>query len=112
METTKIENLVTSQILKGDYLELKGDFDDSIAFYQSLLGNINNLCPIKSFQIGIDTGTKENPDTNITIIIFEDLPKDPHLRNNILQQVYYSSDEYPEAKLFRDQPILVLSFDF
>lgn len=113
METSKIKDLVTSQILKGDYHELKGDFDDSIAFYTSLLGNINSLSPIKSFTIGINTSEDQNDvHSNITIITFEHLPKNPHLRNDILQQVYYSSDEYPEAKFLRDQDILILSFDF
>lgn len=112
METSKIKDLVTSQILKGDYLELKGDFDDSIAFYTSLLGNINSLSPIKSFTIAHNTSDDLNDiHTNITIICFEHLPKSL-LRQQIIDQVNYDSDEYPEYKFLANQDILILSFDF
>ena len=111
METTLITALVKTQL---NILNTGSIADeDSIAFYQSLLGNINSISPIKSFLIGLNTSSfKNETHSNITIITFEDLPKNPHLRNDILQQVYYSSDEYPEAKFLRDQPILILSFDF
>lgn len=112
METSIIKDLVTSQILKGDYLELKGDFDDSIAFYTSLLGNINNISPIKSFTIAHNTSDDQNDiHTNLTIICFEQLPKST-IRQQIIDQVNYDSDEYPEYKFLANQDILILSFDF
>ena len=111
METTLITALVKTQLNTLNTGSIADE--DSIAFYQSLLGNINSLSPIKSFTIGINTGKSQGEThSNITIITFEHLPKNPHLRNDILQQVYYSSDEYPEIKFLRDQDILIISFDF
>ena len=82
------------------------------AFYQSLLGNLNNLSPIKSFKLGINTrNDKQNPDSNITIITFEDLPKSL-IRKQIIDQVNYDTDEFPEYKFLVNQDILILSFDF
>ncbi len=101
METSQIENIIKNLI---------PDNPDSQAFYQSLIGNINALSPIKSFLINVNTG-QGTQDTNLTIITFEHLPKSL-LRQQIIDQVNYDSDEYPEFKYLVNQDILILSFDF
>ena len=103
METSKLQIEIINQIPNNE---------DSQAFYQSLLGNINSISPIKSFTVNINTGKSQGEvHSNITIITLEKLPKSM-LRQQIITSVEYTTDEYPEAKFFRDQPILVLSFDF
>ena len=110
METTLIETLVKNQLNTLNTGSIADE--DSIAFYQSLLGNINSISPIKSFLIGLNTSNfKNETHSNITIITFEKLPK-AMVRNQIVSILGYQTDEFPEYKFLRDQDILIISFDF
>ena len=110
METTLIQILVKNQLNTLNTGSIADD--DSVAFYQSLLGNINSISPIKSFLIGLNTSNFKNEShSNITIITFEKLPK-TMLRKQIISILEYQTDEYPEFKFLRDQDILIISFDF
>ena len=110
METTLIETLVKNQLNTLNTGSIADE--DSIAFYQSLLGNINSISPIKSFLIGLNTSNfKNETHSNITIITFEKLPK-AMVRNQIVSILEYQTGEFPEYKFLRDQDILIISFDF
>ena len=110
METTLITALVKTQLNTLNTGSIADE--DSIAFYQSLLGDINSISPIKSFLIGLNTSSfKNETHSNITIITFEKLPK-TMIRNQIVTIIEYQTDEYPEIKFLRDQDILIISFDF
>ena len=110
METTLIQTLVKNQLNTLNTGSIADE--DSVAFYQSLLGNINSISPIKSFLIGLNTSNFKNEShSNITIITFEKLPK-TMLRKQFISILEYQTDEYPEIKFLRDQDILIISFDF
>lgn len=110
METTLIQTLVKTQLNTLNTGSIADD--DSVAFYQSLLGNINSISPIKSFLIGLNTSNFKNEShSNITIITFEKLPK-TMLRNQIVKIIEYQTDEFPEIIFLRDQGILIILFDF
>ena len=110
METTLIQTLVKNQLNTLNSGSIADE--DSVAFYQNLLGNINSISPIKSFLIGLNTSNFKNEShSNITIITFEKLPK-TMVRNQIVNILEYQTDEFPEYKFLRDQDILIISFDF
>lgn len=110
METTLIQTLVKNQLNTLNTGSIADE--DSVAFYQRLLGNINSISPIKSFLIGLNTSNFKNEShSNITIITFEKLPK-TMARNKIVNIIEYQTDEYPEYKFLSDQDILIISFDF
>ena len=110
MKTTLIETMVRNQLNTLNTGSIADD--DSVAFYQSLLGNINSISPIKSFLIGLNTSNfKNETHSNITIITFEKLPK-TMVRNQIVNIIEYQTDEFWEFIFLGDQDILIISFDF
>ena len=110
METTLITTLVKNQLNTFNSGSIADE--DSIAFYQSLLGNINSISPIKSFLIGLNTSNFKNEiHSNITIITFEKIPKTT-VRNQIVNIIEYQTDEFPEIKFLREPDILIIPFDF
>ena len=110
METTLIQTKVRNQLNTLNTGSIADE--DSVAFYQSLLGNINSISPIKSFLIALNTSNfKNETHSNITIITFEKLPK-TMVRKQIISILEYQTDEFPEYKFLRDQDILIISFDF
>lgn len=104
MKPTIIKNEVTRQLPNNE---------PGQQFYTGLLENINNVSPINSFLIGLNTGqTRDNIQTNATIIKFDKLPLDLTLRKSIIDILNYHTDEYPEFRFIKDQDILFIAFDF
>ena len=108
METSKITTAVTLQLVKlNPNLDLLGNDHDSIAWYDTLLQNINNYSLIKSFQIGINLNNTDN----IMIIKFQNLPLSVDLMEKIIFEIEQANDEAIEYT-FINQNTLVVSLSY
>ena len=108
METTKITTAVTLQLLRlNPNLDLLEYDYNSILWYDTLLKTINNLSPIKSFELGITV----NHTDNIMIIKFEDLPLLDSLRDKIIFEIGQANDEAIQHT-FLNQNTLVVSLAY
>ena len=105
MENLKLQTEVINQL---------PNLEEAQQWYQSLLGNINNISPIKSFLIGVNTGKSQgSTHSNLTIITFEDLPTTQiGKRKEIYDTIIYAADEFVETKFLNQFDILIINFDF
>ena len=104
MNIQEIKNIIKTQI---DNIS-----DDSLEVYTEMISSIDDISPVSSFVIGLNTNTLPRKiDSNLTIITFESEPSEEHLEE-IINSVNNITDGYPEYELLASPSILILSFDF
>ena len=114
MKTTQITLSLISQLLtKGFTLSsLQNDDFHNLEYYEKLLHPIHGIYPIESFQVGINLENLDNePQANITLVTFKDLPLIPQMRQNIIHLVNDYDHEIESCK-FINQQILIINFPF
>ena len=91
MNIQEIKNIIKTQI---DNIS-----DDSLEVYTEMISSIDDISPVSSFVIGLNTNTLPRKiDSNLTIITFESEPSEEHLEE-IINSVNNITDGYPEYEL-------------